>query len=60
MESNEQKLDKNGQIQTLINISMALDSLRIYGSDANLFVQVKQGLDIVIKNLKEESVTEGE
>ena len=54
MDQNEQKLDKNGQVQTLINIITALDSLRIYGADANLFVQIKQGLDIVIRSLREE------
>ena len=54
MDQNEQKLDKNGQVQTLINIITALDSLRIYGADANLFVQIKQGLDVVIKSLRED------
>lgn len=54
MQTQPEKLEKKDQVQTLLNILGALEGLRILGADALMVVQIKSGLEVVIKSINSE------
>ena len=53
-QSKLESLTKEEQLQSLINVLTALDSLKLLGSDALLFVQIKNSIEKVVKSLDKE------
>jgi hypothetical protein len=53
-QSKIESLTKEEQLQSLINVLTALDSLKLLGSDALLFVQIKNSIEKVVTSLDKE------